>query len=101
MNHDELTEIFRRAFGVTGARARNKLPALTLMNVSEQGFDTHGILTVRREWVAEERRITVRIPGSFVIQLQLTQVMSDGVQLRARGKSRTGGDLYLHLQISD
>jgi hypothetical protein len=103
MSKDELTELFRAAFGVTGAgeRATNKRTELTLMNVSQQGFDTHGILCVRPQWIAQERKITARIPGGLVIQIQLTQVMRDGVQLRIKGKSQTGGDLYLHLQISE
>jgi hypothetical protein len=102
MDQDELIEKFRAVFGATASarRARNELPDVTLMDVREQGIDTHGVLRVRRDWVEEERRITVRIPG-FVIQLQLTLVMHDGARLRAKGKSPAGGDLYMRLQFSE
>ena len=64
--------------------------------------DKHmGFVRIRHAELFIRRWKNATIPGSLVIQLQLAQVLYDGIHLRAKGKSPTGGDLYLHLQISD
>ena len=64
-----------------------------------QGHDIYNDLPVYQQWVAESHSVMVRIPKVGSMEVRLTPVMREGVQLRLKRKAPGGGDIYLCLRI--
>lgn len=72
-----------------------------LTHIERRGKDTYGDLTIRREWIGEQRSIPVRTPAGRTIQVGLHPAMTEGALLRFQGQVSDGdGDLFLRIRLA-